>query len=270
MLGKLMKHEWRSTSKMGCLMLGAVAVVTLLGWLSFQAPAWQNLSGRGRGASWMNVFSVFTLMMYAMLLACCTFGFWIYLGVRFYRTMYTDQGYLTHTLPVSKHQILISKILISGLWTLLLRIGVYLSLFFIIFSMIWTIAPESYLPSDVFGAVWELLTEMESLFGFRAAHVLGMWIAFALLGGFTSNIFLFGGITLGQLMPRGRLLLGILFYILILVGDSMIVSLFRAFANTFGGYLRINLDLQFIVNLLVSALLYVVMYFVITRKLNLT
>lgn len=269
MLGKLIKHEWKSTYKMGCLMLGAMAVITFLGWLSFQAPFWKSLTGTGGSVSWLDVFSMFTLMIYAMLLVCVVFGIRVYLGVHFYRTMYTDQGYLTHTLPVTKHQILVSKITVSGLWTLFVLLSVYLSLFILAFSMVWAVAPEWYVPADIMMGIWEILLEMESYFGFHAAHFVGMWIVVSLIGSFTSNMILFGGISLGQLANRGKLFLGIVFYILIVVAEQLLVSLFRSFADSFGIYLNLNMDLQFIVDLLAAALLYAATYVVISKKLNL-
>ena len=35
MLGKLIKYEWKSTCRMGLLMLGSMVLVTLLGWMAF-------------------------------------------------------------------------------------------------------------------------------------------------------------------------------------------------------------------------------------------
>nr|WP_300835524.1 hypothetical protein [uncultured Acetatifactor sp.] len=270
MLGKLIKHEWKGTYRMGCLMLGAMAAITFLGWLSFRAPVWKSMNGGSEASfGWLDIFSMFTVMIYAMLLACITFGIRIYLGVRFYKTMYTDEGYLTHTLPVTKNQILASKILVSGLWTLFILLSVCLSLFILVFSMVWTVIPEGFLPADFFAAVWEMMEEMESVFGFRAAHFVGMWIVASLTGVFTSNAILFGAISLGQLVPRARLLMGILFYILILVAEQMLVSMFRSFATTIGVYMNINMDLRFLIDLLAAALLYAASYLVISRKLNL-
>ena len=269
MLGKLIKHEWKSTYKMGCLMLGAMAVITFLGWLSFQAPVWKSISGTGGSVSWLDIFSIFTVLIYAMLLACVIFGIRIYLCVRFYRTMYTNQGYLTHTLPVTKNQILGSKLLVSGLWMLFIQLAIYFSIFMLVSSLIWMVAPDRYQPTDLFAAAWEILSEMESLFGFRAAHFVGMWLATSLIGSFTSIMILFGSLSLGQLMPRGRLFLGILFYILIVVGEELLVSLFRSFSGSFGAYLNRNMDIRFIVDLLTAAILYAATHFIISRKLNL-
>ncbi|MCI9337424.1 MAG: hypothetical protein HFH93_07785 [Lachnospiraceae bacterium] len=269
MLGKLIKHEWIGTYKIGCLMMGAMGVITFLGWLSLHAPIWKSISGMGGSVSWLDVFSVFTVLIYVMLLLCVTFGIRIYLCVRFYRTMYTDQGYLTHTLPVTKNQILVSKLLVSGLWTLLVQLAVYLSFFILLSSLMWIVAPTKYLPTDLFAAAWEILTELEELFGFGAVHFVGMWMVSSLVGAFTSMMILFGGVSLGQFMQRGRLFLGILFYILVVVGKELVISLCRSFAGTLGMYLNRNLDVRFIVDLMTAVILYAVTYFMVNRKLNL-
>ena len=248
-------------------MLGAVALITFFGWLAFQTPMWKGMEGGH--FEWVDIFGIFTLVIYVVMLVVVNYGILIYVGVHFYRTMYTDEGYLTHTLPATKNQILASKILVSGLWTLFILLSVCLSLFILVFSMVWTVIPEGFLPADFFAAVWEMMEEMESVFGFRAAHFVGMWIVASLTGVFTSNAILFGAISLGQLVPRARLLTGILFYILILVAEQMLVSMFRSFATTIGVYMNINMDLRFLIDLLAAALLYAASYLVISRKLNL-
>ena len=58
--------------------------------------------------------------------------------------MYTDEGYLLHTLPVTKHEILASKILVGGLWVLIIVFSMYLSLFLLGLSMVWVILPDNY------------------------------------------------------------------------------------------------------------------------------
>lgn len=268
MLGKLIKHEWKGTYKMGCLMLGSMALITFLGWLAFQAPVWRALSGSVSYGGWLDVFSIITLMIYAMLLVCVNFGTKIYLGVRFYRTMYTDEGYLTHTLPVTKNQILISKILVSGIWTMIILLSIYLSLFLLGMSSMLAIIPDFTL-ADFFGGLGELFRDMELWFDFDTVRLLVMGIIMSLIGPFLTVTILFGGVSLGQLVSKGRLLMGILFYILILVADQLFVGLFRSFASSVGVYVNINLDASFIVNLLTAVILYVAAHFVISRKLNL-
>ncbi len=50
----------------------------------------------------------------------------------FYKTCYTDQGYLTHTLPVTPHQLLNSKILTAIFTHLLMIFAIILSIFIIL------------------------------------------------------------------------------------------------------------------------------------------
>ena len=120
MLGRLIKHEWKSTYKVGCLMLAAMAVTTFLGWMSFQTPMWRSMGDGGGRFIWLDIFGAFTLVMYVVLLVVINSGIVIYVGVHFYKTMYTDEGYLLHTLPVTKHEILFCKILVGGLWVLII------------------------------------------------------------------------------------------------------------------------------------------------------
>ena len=114
-----------------------------------------------------------------------------------------------------------------------------------------------------------MIGEMEAVFSFNASHFVGIWIIASVVGAFTSNAILFGAISLGQLVSRARLFVGILYYILILVAEQMLVSLFRSFATNIGIYLNINTDIRFLIDLLTAAALYGAMYFITSRKLNL-
>lgn len=267
MLGKLIKHEWKSIYRMGCLMLGAMVFVTFLGWLAFQAPVW---SGDSLGSSgWLDVFSVLTLMIYVMLLVCVNFGTLIYIGVHFYRTMYTDEGYLTHTLPVNKHQILVSKIFVSGLWTMIILLSIYLSVLLLGLSSIFALVPYDLSFAELLDGLGRFLVEMELALDFDAMRLLVTGALITLAGPFLTVTILFGAITLGQLVQRGRLLMGVLFYIIIAVMEQLVTALLRSFAGSLGMYVNINLDASFAVNLATAAVLYVLTHFVISRRLNL-
>lgn len=272
MLGKLMKYEWKDTYKMGCLVLGAMAVITFMGWLAFQNSVWSDLGRSGSRVNWTDIFSLFLLMLYAMLLVCANFGILIYLGVHFYRSMYTDQGYLTHTLPVTKHQILISKILVSSLWMLFVTLAVYLSLSILGASMVFSLKPEGYSLSqawlDFTVNIWEFMSDFGDWFEFDVSGWLISTVLISLVTPFVTITTLFGAISIGQLASRYRLFVGILCYIGILVLSSMVSSLFRSFSASFGDYMAYSLDISFIVNLLAAVALYVASYLITSKKLN--
>ncbi len=114
MLAKLFKHEFKDTSKT---ILGSyifLAVVTALGAILMSFDSIRNGDNQTTGiilVSYM-LFYVFTVM-----------GFFIvdigYLCIRFYKTMYASQGYLTHTLPVKTLTIFNVKLAVSTVWTLI-------------------------------------------------------------------------------------------------------------------------------------------------------
>lgn len=287
MLGKLLKHEWKSTWKVGCLMLLGLLLVTLFGWIAFQAPMWQSMVNDSyySGFSMWDLFSLGTLFMYIIMLIGLSYGTIIYMAVRFYKTMYTDEGYLTHTLPVSKHQILVSKILNSGLWYVLVELGVVLSVCALVFSMVGAFLPEGYTWSDV----WEKMdAEMlryinesfQEIFGMTVNGYFGMVLLISLITPFCTMIILFGAISLGQLFTKHRVLMAIVSYVGISVVANIIssmvqsafsVSLMRDYISDnalAGGYMNVTIWSSTLLSVAEAVALYFVSYYVTSKKLN--
>ncbi len=121
MFAKLLKYDIRATwGLMGllssvCLGAGVLGAVVLR-MLSGSQPAWVET---------VCVIALLAVFFYV-------FGYWaaaFYLMLnRFYRSRFTDEGYLTFTLPVSEHQILLSGALVSGLGMLLALVVTVVSL----------------------------------------------------------------------------------------------------------------------------------------------
>ncbi|WP_276948901.1 hypothetical protein [Acetatifactor muris] len=277
MLGKLIRHEWKETSKMGCLLLFVVVLITLFGWLAFRTPMWKSISNGNASFSWLDIFSVLTLMMYVMMLAGINYGITIYLGVRFYQTMYTDQGYLAHTLPVTKHQLLLSKILVSGLWIFFLMLSLYLSVFILGASMLSLFLPQGYSLASLwrelglnFGELLELIGEEMD---FNVIRWLVTLVVTTILSPFATVTILFGAISMGQLFGKHRVLAAILSYIGIMVAVSVLSSIFRSILmfsriTSAGSYLNNSLDSSIIINLLLAVGLYFVSWHVTSNRLN--
>ncbi|MCM1542621.1 MAG: hypothetical protein NC121_15360 [Blautia sp.] len=286
MLGKLFKHEWKSTWKVGGMLLLGVVLVSFFGWLSFQAPMWRAIANDSRytGFSMWDVVSVGTLFMYVIMLVGLNYGILIYMGVHFYRTMYTDEGYLTHTLPVSKHQILASKILNSGLWYLLMDLGVILSVFILMFSMVGSFLPEGY----TWAEVWEMIEpEMRYLneifrdiFGMGVGGYFGMVLAVSLISPFCTMIILFGAISLGQLFTKHRVLMAIVSYVGIMIVANIISSVVQSFFSVnrmmshtiddamAGSYVNTTMWVSVVLSIAEAVILYFVSYYVTSKKLN--
>jgi len=286
MLGKLLKHEWKCTWKVGGMMLLGLVLVSFFGWISFQAPMWKSMADNTyySGITVWDLLSFGTLFMYIIMLIGLNYGIIIYMGVRFYKTMYTDEGYLTHTLPVSKHQILVSKILNSGLWVMLVLLGVYLSIFVLVFSMIGALIPEGYSWADLWSMIEPEMGYMNDLFrdafGMSLNGYFWLMILISLLSPFCSMIILFGAISIGQLFTKHRVLMAIVSYvgILIVAGiiSSTIQSVFSVSQMTryatsnelAGGYMNVTMILSSVLSVVEAGILYFVSYYVTSRKLN--
>ena len=123
MLGKLLKQEWRSLWKVETLILGILMALTLLAGATFALPIWKS--------EWVGIqisMMMVILLYYAGVIGA-SLGCVLYLGIRFYKSMYTDEGYLTHTLPVTSHQLLLSKILVMAAWNLISTLAILASMF---------------------------------------------------------------------------------------------------------------------------------------------
>ena len=76
MLGKLLKHEWKGTYKVGCQFLVALLGVSFLGWLAFQSPMWRSLAEdtayQSGVLSLLDIPSVCTLFLYALMLVAAS------------------------------------------------------------------------------------------------------------------------------------------------------------------------------------------------------
>lgn len=122
MLGKLLKHEWKSVWKIPTILLCVLMGLAVLAGLGFASPIWDS------GLEGLGVLAVLSWMVFYFAIMGVSMGIMLYLAVRFYRSMFTDEGYLTHTLPVTTRQLLFSKVLIMAAWIFLSMVGIFISI----------------------------------------------------------------------------------------------------------------------------------------------
>ena len=126
MFAKLLKHEWRSTREM----LGILCLISLgaslLGGLTMCYLFYVN-SHDGGGSNALEILSV--LFMIAAMIALAVVGaaaVLVYMG-RFYKSRFTDEGYLTFTLPVNTHQNLLASLVNTAIGMVLITLVICLS-----------------------------------------------------------------------------------------------------------------------------------------------
>ena len=122
MFGKLMKAEWRASRRV----IGALCAVVLISGALLGLLG--NLLLRESSGSWQlpgfvnvlfSLLSVAAVLAVALSLAASVF----YALWRYYRSRFTEEGYLTYTLPVNNHQLMLSSILASVLEILLVGLA---------------------------------------------------------------------------------------------------------------------------------------------------
>jgi len=286
MLGKLIKHEWKSVYKIGGVMLIAALSVTLIGCLYFSSPMWRDLFNEGRDMD--NLASITGMLIGIGSLVVCIplvigviYGMMIYLGVRFFKSMYTDEGYLAHTLPVTPHQLLGSKLIVGGIWMLIVMIVSMLSIVLLIFSMVASIVSGQQLDMSLWDIMREVVNEIivlyETELGFDVVHYIVTMALTIIIGSFSGIMMVYGALTIGQLSKKYKAMLGILTYFGLCLVNMIIgmvismVSMASTITQGINGEMSMNTtyDSGLIISIVMGVALYFLSYFIIKKKLNL-
>ena len=291
-----MKYEWKNIWKAGTLMLLGMLVVTVIGCVVLRMPGGVvtgllDNNDINATQSWFVLSSfVATLILYVIMLLASTWGMLIFLGIRFYRSMYTDEGYLSHTLPVTANQLFLSKVLVSGVWYLFITIGIGISVVALIVSLmtgLLNIGELSGVLTQYNGNIWEFLADAfyelgrtyEEEMGINLLHYGITLLLTYVAGPFIAMVTLFGALTIGQLSSKHKGFMGILVYagvtILSSIIGSTVQSAFMFGANVANSASGITVstnsayDINVITSLLLAAIMYGVSYYIMNRKLNL-
>ena len=110
MLSKLIKHEFRATSRiMWPVFLGMLALTALM--------RFSQLLLNGGHIPWLlQLIGVLLVIGFMVGLGALAFAPLVLSAVRWRDHVLKDEGYLTLTLPVSVHQLLASKLIVSAVW----------------------------------------------------------------------------------------------------------------------------------------------------------
>lgn len=269
MLRKLLKHEWRGCWKVPMVLLGILWVTAVLAGLTFRSPMWSSeMEG-------LDVLLVMVIMMFYFMIIAVSVGITLYMAVRFYKSMFTDEGYLTHTLPVTTHQLLLSKLLPMAAWSFLATVGIIVSL--LIFGGMGFFFLSENLQSMMVSAdrIWGQIKEVlgSSLIGFTASIAV-----MTLVGVFSGSMMIIGSVSLGQMVTKHKILGSIGAYfamntvISTITTAVMMPSMVRMSLVADNDVFRILTPVYWIVSavmVLVTIGLYFLSEYMIRKKLNL-
>lgn len=276
MLGKLIKQEWLSAWKIPTVLIGAVfAAATIFG-LFCASPVWDLVDWWGADV----ILSATILLFYGAIM-CCAVGTSIYLAVRYYRSMYSNEGYLTHTLPVTSNQLLLSKMINFSIWELLSIICVMFNIMlFVAFIALREVGYRS-----LFESFRVVLADMQSILsseyttGWELFMVLT--IILILVGTVSKSLLYMGSVNIGQLWARHRVAGAILVYAGVTVAVQVVTQaamiIFMTSADQLGmlqndyvfSFLNQVLVVSLLMQVVIGAVMYVVSLLILKKKVNL-
>ena len=262
MLGKLMKYEWKATWKLLLPMNLLIVIMTFLACITVQVDFFDSDNG-------MVVFSAMMILltyMGSMFVVCI--GTAIYLIYRFYTSTYGDQGYLLHTLPVDKHHIIISKVLVSAAW-------IFISMILMFMSVMFLFAQEGEFLQDFvdsFASIIEYWGGAE-VTGF----IMIMTVIATIFHIFARILKITACISLGQLSADHKVLMSFAFYFAFYFVQQIFTMLYYVFIevlNSASESLYISFFDNFWEGTLISSIIYSVIFYLVTwyvmdKKLNL-
>ncbi len=270
MLKKLLKHEWAASWKIPTLLIGVLLVISIFAGFTFLAPVWESEMG---GLSFLLVV---VWMLYYFAIIGVSIGVVLYLAIRFYKNMYTDEGYLTHTLPVTSHQLLWSKMIPMAAWNVIATIGIFISVAVFGLMAIGFLRPDG---MGILETISYMAKGMTAELGIEnlTSFIISM-LAVGVAGVCSGTMMTIGSVTIGQLVGKHKVLGSIGAYfgintVMQFAGSAcMIPFMFGRVYEETENVFHVMMPMYFImaaVYIVMAVGLYFISEWIIRKKLNL-
>lgn len=264
MFGKLMKAEWRASRRV----IGALCAVVLISGALLGLLG--NLLLREGTGSWQlpdfvnvlfSLLSMTAMLAVTLSLAASVF----YVLWRYYRSRFTEEGYLTYTLPVNNHQLMLSSILASVLEMLLVALATVAAMA-MAFGIFAAGLPWNEVDSTSWGLLWSRWGELLDSLRPVASDVLLVLLNMVLMG-LAALLTLMLAVTIGATAAKKHpILLAIaVYYGLSLVRMAAYLSTIDACGLSSNAAFA-SLAAANVVTILIA---YFWMYYLTSRRLNL-
>ena len=242
MFWNLVRYEFKNVNKWYLALYGAVLALSAI--IGLQASAIKMLSSQDQES----IMLVFQAFIFGGLIITMSISTLILIIRRFKGSVYERQGYLTLTLPVSEHQIILAKLLGAFLWSLLSAVVFILS----IYIFLVTVDPQII---DVY--------VIRYFFGHYLDSI-GLSLISYIFSTMAGILCIYLSISIGQLFNEYRTALAVVAYIVI---------------QTILGFITLNLRIDFDYNwmisfeilkdLILSLVFYLGTYYILKNKVNL-
>lgn len=278
MLGKLLKYDFKATGKLFGILsvivlcttaVGCGALTMMISYDGFSANNPVELIF-SISISMLFFFSVLAIFAYALAVMVLVIH-------RFYNSMFTDQGYLTFTLPVSSHTLLLSKTISSAVTMLGSVIVAVLCIVGFVMTSIYAVS-DANLPQ----LIWEAFREWLNIFGINVIATTSTAIVLLIVRQISAILTIFLAFTIGAVVvKKHKVLAGIGFYFAISCGKSIIQSIVsveimyfsdaeNSLISSSGNWLMFDQWMQILFSAALAVAAYFITHHLIKNKLNLS
>ncbi len=254
MFWNLVHYEFKNVNKWYLALYGAVLALSVL--IGIQAKTYNNLPIKES----QPILLVFLALVFGGLMITLGISTLILIIRRFKGSVYDRQGYLTLTLPISEHQIILSKLLGAFIWSLASSLVFILSIYIIL-----VLTGANFL--DIFS--------LEYLFKF---YMDSFWLSVIsfILSTVAGILCIYLSISIGQLFNEYRTALAILAYIVIQIVIGFIELFFNLSSNFYvnslvglNDHFYMGASISIVEELIFIAIFYLGTYYILRNKVNL-
>lgn len=281
MFAKLLKHEWRATRGI----IGLLCVIILIAGLTIGAVSHymflmdqdgptvilnedeQAMYAEPTLSEFAQVVCILLMVAAVMAVAVCAAASVFAVIWRFYKSRFTDEGYLTFTLPVNHHQLLLSSILNSIFGVLLVVLACFAAVG-IVFGLVFLAFPKDIIWADVWVS-WELVRQQLWDSFSKNADQFALAGFTAVSGALSQLICLMLAVTIGSLIAKKhKIIAAVGVYYGIGLAESVFFS--TVFLTAFSSRnANIILGVPGVISLLIAVGGYFLMHWLVSRRLNL-
>lgn len=278
MLKKLLRYDLKSVFKYWW-----IAAVASLGLSVASGFCISVMNAEKDVPTLIAVIIVLTLLFSIIGIVAFSIISYILIYVRFYKNFFTDEGYLTFTLPVKRSQLLNSK-LIASVLTMLCTVTVIFADIIIMFAIGAGYSFYNDLLKPISQAFAELMGQLSISDGLYLSSWIIMFLIFLMLSNVFSTLFMFACITFASVITKkAKVITAIgIYYVAngFISGFVQILYMFGIGAVVdWVSALQENMQLPIVTIIILGIVLFVALmcwllytleYFMLDRKLNLS
>ncbi len=220
MLAKLIKHETRATSRIFIPLYGALLILTIFTKLvmAIGAPDFFSEAVSNNKVAEIILGISFTLY-FVLVVAICVMTL-VMIIQRFYKNLFTDEGYLMFSLPVKTWELVFSKLVVGLIWSAVCTIMIFLTFF--IFSL------GNFSMMELTQAIRSAYSMFYLQTGMELNFFIFEMIIFLLVETVASILMIYAAIAIGQLFNQHRIVAAFGAYIVMTIALQIIMSILMA------------------------------------------